>query len=439
MSPYKRFVDESRPKYRTETQRDRDRILYSSEFQRLNGITQIASPEPGLALHNRLIHSLKVAQLARRLAEALKTKNPLRKKPIRSVDNLDVDAVEAAALAHDLGHPPFGHIAELELNHLASAWGGFEGNAQSFRIVTRLAAQQDLKVRGLNLTRVTHNAILKYPWFRDPSDSLRGRKWGVYESERERFEWAQKGLRTKGRRTLEAEIMDWADDVTYAVHDLQDFHILGLIPLGRLVGDESERQRFFASFSSPDGSLRAKFSADGLRDGLTSDGLRDALDFLFGTLLVGLLPPYDGSRIARQTLRNTTSVLIGRYVDTVEVRPRPESGQSLVRISPDAANEVAVLKELAWFYIINRPSLATVQHGQRRVVRELHDIYLEAARDEDLHKLFPTAQQEMLREASHDMRCVTDFVAGLTEEMAFELYGTLTGLRKASILDHRDA
>jgi dGTPase len=427
MPDHSTYFPETTPTFRTWTQRDRDRVLYSDEFQRLAGITQVASPEVGPVLHNRLTHSLKVAQVARRLAEALKIRNSGLSRPVKRVDDLDVDAVEAAALAHDIGHPPFGHVAEQKLNELAGAWGGFEGNAQSFRIVNKLA-QHRIDRDGLNLTKVTLNGLLKYPWHQVPSDLVRGKKWGAYMSEREVFEWARKGL--PSRRTLEAEIMDWADDVTYAVHDMQDFHVVGLVPLDQLTGDLVERNRFSKSFYDDRGELKGKFR----RESLSKSDIEKAFEFLFVDLF-RLLAPFDGSKLARASLHYTSSVLIGRYVDALQLRAKPARDQSLVLIERASRAEVAVLKELAWFYIINRPSLATVQYGQEQVIEGLHDIYVAAAKDASLHKLFPTAQREALRAAGHDMRCVTDLVAGLTEEMAFELYWRLTGKKKASILD----
>ena len=121
---------------RTPGQRDRDRILYSSSFRRLAEVTQVVAADSGYVFHNRLTHSLQVSQVGRRLAEKLKLRYP-----DLPVDVIDPDVVEAACLAHDLGHPPFGHIAEFRLNELAKDFGGFEGNAQSFRIVTRLASR----------------------------------------------------------------------------------------------------------------------------------------------------------------------------------------------------------------------------------------------------------------------------------------------------------
>ena len=147
--------------HRTPAQRDRDRVLYSSAFLRLGHVTQVASPEIGHIFHSRLTHSLKVGQVSRRIAERLEDQRR-RGAGRRLVEALDPDAVEAADLAHDLGHPPFGHLAEQELESLAHGFGGFEGNAQSFRIVTRLSLRSFTEP-GPNLTRQTLNGLLKYP------------------------------------------------------------------------------------------------------------------------------------------------------------------------------------------------------------------------------------------------------------------------------------
>ncbi|HUG15346.1 MAG TPA: dNTP triphosphohydrolase, partial [Thermomicrobiales bacterium] len=159
------YPNDKLPDQRTPFQRDRDRILYASAFRRLGGITQVVSPSERVLVHNRLTHTLEVAQVARRLAEKLSADTALADL-IEFVGGINPDVAEAAALAHDLGHPPFGHIAEEVLNNLAlssNLTDGFNGNAQSFRIVTRLAMRH-LSFTGLNLTRATVNAILKYPW-----------------------------------------------------------------------------------------------------------------------------------------------------------------------------------------------------------------------------------------------------------------------------------
>src|SRR6185437_9586804 len=201
----------------------RDRVLYSSSFRRLAEVTQVVSANSGYVFHNRLTHSLQVAQVGRRLAEKLNKKFPDSKCVV------DPDVVETACMAHDLGHPPFGHAAEKTLNSLTENIGGFEGNAQSFRIVTQLASRSR-KYPGLDLTRATLAAILKYPWLRGGNPD-NPKKWGAYESERSDFDFAAELLPAPNHRTIEAEIMDWADDITYSVHDLEDFFRAGRMPL----------------------------------------------------------------------------------------------------------------------------------------------------------------------------------------------------------------
>lgn len=154
--------------YRTASQRDHDRVLYSSSFRRLAEVTQVVAANSGYVFHNRLTHSLQVAQVGRRMAEKLVQIQT--KEGIVPLGAIDPNVVEAACLAHDLGHPPFGHVIEDELNELADQIGGFEGNAQSFRIVTKLAFHSPLYL-GLDLTRATLAGVLKYPWARNENPS----------------------------------------------------------------------------------------------------------------------------------------------------------------------------------------------------------------------------------------------------------------------------
>jgi dGTPase len=259
-----RFHDDRSPRIgddRTPFQRDRDLILYSSAFKRLLGITQVASATVGHVFHTRLTHSLQVAQAGRRLAEKL-----LIKQNTLAAGCIDPDRVEAACLAHDIGHPPFGHLAEQILDLKAIDFGGFEGNAQSFRIVTQLSVTS-AAFPGLNLTRGTLQALLKYPWTysrrpKDPSHSSgRKPKWGVYDCDGGTLEQIT-GDDSGGpfSKSAEAEMMDWADDMTYSVHDVEDFFRAGLIPIhllksydlgsgkeprNRQRSDREERMRFF--------------------------------------------------------------------------------------------------------------------------------------------------------------------------------------------------
>ena len=229
------FNEEAAADTRSAAQRDRDRILYAGAFARLAEITQVTSPEKGYVFHNRLTHSLKVAQIARRVAEYI---NREQAEEVKRLGGLDPDAAEAAGLAHDLGHPPFGHIAEHELNRLVRKAGvpdGYEGNAQSFRIVVRLATsdardKNDEVIPGLNLSRMTLDGILKYPWGYANRPRDYKNKWGYYETEKRVFTWARRG-KPKNQLSIIAEIMNWADDITFAIHDLLDFYCAGEYPL----------------------------------------------------------------------------------------------------------------------------------------------------------------------------------------------------------------
>ncbi len=353
--------------------------------------------------------------------------------PGRLARVLDIEAVEAAALAHDIGHPPFGHLAEEELNEVTQAFGGFEGNAQSFRVVTRLSLRS-ADYDGLNLTRQTLNGLLKYPWLRDFDHPDRDSKWGAYHADGAVFEWVRAGRADDGPRSLEAEIMDWADDVTYAVHDMEDFYRAGLVPLDRLCLNETERDRFTDSlFVDGPARKRVKPRLGGLRPA----ELMHAANALFGRFL-DLDESYTGDPLQRRKLKLQTSTLIGQYISALSIADvQPGSGAPLVDIDRRRKAQVAVLKELTWFYVINRPSLAVLQHGQRQVIAGLFAAYKDAVERDQL-RLFPPFEQQRLRAARTEparLRVIVDYIAGMTEERAIELYRRMMGVSSGSLLD----
>lgn len=406
------------PAPRTETERDRDRVLYSSALKRLAHVTQVSAPETGLVFHSRLTHSIKVAQVARRLAERLKqtTRSGAAE---RAIEGLDVDAAEAAALAHDLGHPPFGHIAETELCRLAAGFGGFEGNAQSFRILTRLALRSEQHL-GLNLTRKTLLGIVKYPWLRDEEDPKRSKKWNAYVADQAAFRWVR--AQDDGpERSIEAELMDWADDVTYAVHDMDDFYRAGLVPLDRLCQPGPELESF-------QDYIRSK-------EPQRADELCGAAEHAFRQLLA-FDTPYAGTASERINLRATGSGLISRYIEAPTVEN--DGRAAVIAIDENLRNEVDILKSLIWYYVIERPSLGILQHGQQRVIRELYEIYDDAALKGEW-RLFPSLYVERLKTtATTDdakRRAVVDLISSMTEAGALEVYRRLTGMSVASLSD----
>jgi dGTPase len=422
----RRFA-ETPAKYRSHSQRDRDRILYSSALQRLGGITQVASPEVGHVFHSRLTHSLKVAQVARRLAERLQAPEVTASPAIR--EYIDPDAVEAASLAHDFGHPPFGHLAEEELDRKAWSIGGFEGNAQSFRILTRLSSRSS-DSPGLNLSRRVLNGTIKYPRIADrpslPKRLIHSHrptkpvtKTGAYEEDAAYFRWVRRAMRG-GNQSMEAALMDWADDVTYAVHDMDDFYRAGLIPLDRLCELEKE-------LADLQGYL-------GIREPSKGDALVAASEGLFRRLL-SINTRYRGVAEERINLRGIGSALITRYINAVSVEPTASGGWAL-HIPDTYRDEVAVLKALTWKYVIERPSLAVIQRGQRRVISELFDFYLEES-ERPPYSALPPAYGERLESAStrERMRTVVDLIASLTEAGALEIYRRMMGVRTGSIVD----
>lgn len=467
---YKRYFSTSpkpeRPDEDSRHPAQRDRILYTSAFRRLAGITQVVAPAEGHVFHNRLTHTLEVAQIGRRLAERLLSK--YGKDFADSLGGIEPEVVEAAALAHDLGHPPFGHVAEQTLCELLDKYGdskkyrldplkifldkfglsrrlptalrdGFEGNAQSFRIVTRLAVRypaarsgQDEDTVGLNLTRATLQAMSKYPWPRSSSSNHNG-KWGTYSSEEHFLKWAKEPRPPEYElRSVEAKLMDWADDIAYAVHDVEDFYRAGLIPLERLIGDGTERDNF----------LHRTFERLGVdSSSATGQGLKEALSEIL--LYVRVREPYQGSRSQRAELRSSTSFFIGRYINSVELA---ESDSKPIQIDEDYKSEVTMLKQLTWNYVIENPALKTQQHGQKQVIKELFDVFMNAANSNGNSKtnwtMFPVGYREELEKTEgvdnaekERTRIVADLIASMTEQQALKMYQRLTGVSLGSVLD----
>ena len=418
----RRFSEDPPNSPRTAFQRDCDRILYCSAFRRLANITQVVAADQGYIFHNRLTHALKVAQIGRRLAEKL-TATPAAVEMAKSLGGLDPDVVEAAGLAHDLGHPPFGHLAEITLDQLVrgkNVAGGYEGNAQSFRIVTKLAIRTEEQV-GLNLTRATLNAILKYPWMRS-AEGPKSRKWSVYQSEEDDFVWAREGLHGDERKTLEAEIMDYADDIAYSVFDMEDFYRAGKIPLDQLVTSSpptAEVNRFLSE-------VFERWQREGR-------GVADTEPFQKAFADVAqFFPdrPYSGTRSERAFLRDMTSLFVGRYMNEIALHEPTNAAERRVVISPAHQREIKMMKELTWHYVITNPSLGTQQHGYTVVIEELFAALLGAGKAGQLN-LFPPSVQELLQPGPNDaqlVRIVADLIASMNEQQALGLYQRLKGI-----------
>jgi dGTPase len=414
---------------------DRDIILYTSAFKRLSGITQVTSAQSGHVFHDRLTHTLQVAQVGRSLAEKL-----LKHKKSEAIAlQLDPDLVEAGCLAHDLGHPPFGHVAEETLNHLmGNEAEGFEGNAQSFRIVSELAFRSPTYM-GLNLTRATLQAILKYPWTYKQRPLNKMNKWGAYQSEIASFELAT-GNAEGGPvpRSPASELMDWADDLTYSVHDVEDFYRAGLIPLHLLrpsvIGKvaDPERERF----------LMYVWSRRDLIPELKDIGEAE-LDKILANLMVAYFSiesAYQGTRDQRARLRSFTSNLVDRYINGITLSEK--GGSPAVKIDAGKQREIAILKQLTWCYVIEAPGLAVQQHAQKQVIRCLFGIFRNEV-NRKASNLLPPYYKERLKDVVEkegpggpgSKRVACDLIAGMTEAQAGALYQRLNGIVSGSPLD----
>ena len=382
------------PSGRSAFQRDRARVLHSGALRRLAGKTQVVEPvtPSSSAPRPRLTHSLECAQIGRELGAAL---------------GCDPDLVDAACLAHDLGHPPYGHNGETALDEVAQACGGFEGNAQSLRVLVRL----EVKVpgAGLDLTRAALDAATKYPWPRRPGTA----KYGVYEDDLAAFGWLRQGA-PDGVRCLESQVMDWADDVAYSVHDLEDGVLAGLVRVEDL-RDPAERDELAA--------LAAQVYSDE-----SAADLRVVLDELLER--EGWPRVHDGGSASTAALKALASDLIGRFCVAAERATRKRYGPapltryaaSLVVPATERA-ECALLKAVAARYVMARVGARQAQEREREVVHEL--VAALCARPE---RLGPLAA-EAWREAGDDgarLRSVVDQVASLTDAGALHLHGSLT-------------
>jgi len=336
---------------RTEFARDRARVMHSSALRRLGVKTQVMEAGQEDFPRTRLTHSLEVAQVGRELGAAL---------------GCDPDLVDTACLSHDLGHPPFGHNGETALNELAKDIGGFEGNAQSFRLLTRLEpkafdvatgprAGQSI---GLNLTRAALDAASKYPWTKRYGQV----KFGVYDDDVDVFNWVRND-RTDDITCFEAQVMDWSDDVSYSVHDVEDAVFAGHVNID-ILKSKTGRSEIIEVAQSWYGN---EFAVELLDEAL---------------LRISSLPSwpnsFDGTMASLASLKNLTSTLIGRFCLAAQKATQAKFGSKpLTRYSADlivpddARYEVTALKALAARYVMNRDGADQMYARQRQQIHDL--------------------------------------------------------------------
>jgi len=401
-----RFFGERHRSQRDDFARDRARVLHSAALRRLAAKTQVLSPaSPADFARNRLTHSLEVAQVGRELATALR---------------LSPDVVDTACLNHDLGHPPFGHNGERAMNEWAQDIGGFEGNAQTLRIVTRLEPKvlgPDGTSYGLNLTRASLDATCKYPWTADkPLPDAGGRlKFGVYADDEEIFHWMRAGA--PGRvRCIEAEVMDLSDDIAYSVHDFEDAIVNGYLDPVRLTAPGEHEALLDA--------IQTWVGYDFHRDELA-----DALHRL--TRLRDWLTTFTATRADLARLKNLTSDLIGRFARAATAATREAyAAEDLTRyrahvVVPRVIEvEMAVLKGVIGAFVVSIEGRKQLYKEQRRVLKRLADALLQ--HPERLSPMYAEDFASAVTDAAA-RRVVVDQVASLTDQQAISWHRTLVG------------
>jgi dGTPase len=379
---------------RTPYQRDRARVLHSAGFRRLASKTQVHTAGSDDFLRTRLTHSLEVAQISREMGARL---------------GCDPDVVDVAGLAHDLGHPPFGHNGEAALHLAAESCGGFEGNAQTLRVLTRLEAK--VPGAGLNLTRASLDATCKYPWPRQPGR----RKFGVYSDDLEVFEWIHPDDLGE-RRCLEAQVMDWADDVAYSVHDVEDGVHGGYLSLRPLLDDPVERAALCAD-------VAATYSEQ------SAEALLPALESLLADPIVTAVADYDSTFDAQVALKRMTSVLTGRFVASAIGATQSHYGTDSVRryqagliVPRTVRDQCALLKGMALRYVMRSRAAEDWYERQRTILVELVDVLRRTreALDPVFGPLFDAAESDAAA-----LRVVIDQVASLTDHAAVAWHRTL--------------
>jgi dGTPase len=427
---YERFLvkatDTSSRDPRSPVAKDRDRVVHASAFRRLQGKSQIVGVEVGDFFRTRITHSLECAQIGRAIAANVAQDEDCQ-AVVEDAAHLP-DLVEAACLAHDLGHPPFGHNGEVTLRKKMQEHAGslFEGNPQSFRIVTLIEPKfygptklrsDELRWVGLDLTRTALRALMKYPEIESEAMLAEDHpKFGAYKdtTDAEYFDWVWGG-KDPQEKTLTARIMDVADDVAYAVHDFEDGVWAGMIPLYELLaGNEHVR-----------GLLEAKVLERDDRDGLFAKGeFAETFDAVITARGLEYLRDvgYDRTREARAELKNFTASLIGDLINAIS-----GSGK-FTEPSGDVARRIALFKGMAWQWMIQRTDIETYQYGQRRLVQRIFDGYWERP------DMLPRREEwEALKKAAKSAgaspndppgkaRLICDHIAGMTDGYARQVY-----------------
>jgi dGTPase len=427
----RRYLEYDPDDGRARFERDHDRLIHAPALRRLQGKTQVVTPGEADFFRTRLTHSLEVAQVARRLAQKV---------------GASPDLCEASALLHDLGHPPFAHIGEVTLNQaldkVAKKWsldplhevGGFNGNAQSFRLAVK-SLSQSTSFRGLDLTRGVLDGATKYPWKRSTDGvELSASRWCFYPTETDDAEWVRCDVSPEraDALSLEAQIVEWADDVAYSIHDVEDWYRAGFIPLEMIASSddtlEKVAQRVARKIATKD------YDQD------TTRGIVKA--FFRGSAFNGIRRGFDSSDDAKEGLRVMRHHLFDEFTDVRLAHGGIASrhNNDLV-VAPVTKIHSKILQQLLAIYVLGHPRMATYEIGQAVVIRKLLQTFVkDLAFNKGKARLgkkarlsvFPADMRAALEKAADNppelLRLVADHIAGMTDGYAIRLHERVTGV-----------
>ncbi|WP_460272255.1 anti-phage deoxyguanosine triphosphatase [Celeribacter sp. ULVN23_4] len=422
---------------------DYARVIHSASFRRLQGKTQILNLGDSDFYRTRLTHSLEVAQIAGGLAKQLAQSCPDHPATPHLPDR---SMIQAIGCSHDLGHPPFGHGGEVALNYCMHGAGGFEGNGQSLRILSRLESFS--QTAGANLTRRSLLGLLKYPvaYSRAQNSALRPKLSDspatlklidttastppkcYLDSEQDVVDWVLAPLSPETRsafceagpiqpgehrkplhKSFDCSIMDLADDIAYGVHDLEDAIALSLLTREDFIANVPEEE--FSDFLA---MLKAKYP-----DQFGNDVYGQMLDGLFGD---------------RNTRKRFISRFVNYFITAVAYDEEPAFEEPLLRYRvalPAARRPVLkALKRLVFKVVIKSPNVQQLEFkGQQMVV----SVFEALCSDPD--RLLPREHQERFATSAGDLRVICDYVASMTDAALLKTYERLFAPRMGSVFD----
>ena len=394
-----RFVEEPPKRHgRRAFARDKARVLHSAGLRRLSAKTQVMSAGADDFPRTRLTHTLEVAQIGRELGDAL---------------GCDPDLVETACLVHDIGHPPFGHNGEEALHQAALVIGGFEGNAQTFRLLTRIESKtiRDNRSIGLNLTRATLDAATKYPWAFDGKNP----KFGFYQEDKEIFEWVRQNVTTKDK-VFEAQVMDIADDIAYSVHDIED----------AIYGKHFNPNSLSAKeeFDEVIKVAKSEYAPE-----LSNDQLNQALNYLINQ--EWWVKSFTAIQVEMAALKNMTSYLIGKFTEEIEKTTKLENNSTnLTRynaqlvVPSETRAQIAVLKAVVNLFVMQRKGAAENYAREQDLI-----LSIVTGLEQNPNKLNPQfkSQFDSATNEKDAKRAIIDQVASLTDSSARRLAQEFVG------------